>query len=181
MESLTVVGGVLLVTASAFVAALYWLVRRFAIARRDWIAASVIFVWCAGIGVKVYLGSAVQTVEADPLAAALMLGPIQGQRASVQTSVTPASVAPATREALPSVATMIRRLEERLENEPADQKGWALLAQSYAFVGNSTAAAIAIERAVALGANELDLRARVDGASREAHPNVAGAVVSAGL
>jgi len=172
MEAFTAVSAMLAAATAVFAVTLYWAVRKFGIGRRDWIAASVVFVWCAGTGAKMYLDSAAQTSEADPLAAALMLGPIQGPGTAIATPS-------AKREALPSVATLIGGLEERLEREPADPKGWALLAQSYAFIGNTAAAEQAIVHAVEFGANESELRARVDGASRDAHPEAAGRLASA--
>jgi cytochrome c-type biogenesis protein CcmH len=60
---------------------------------------------------------------------------------------------------------MIAGLEERLAREPGDAKGWALLAQSYAFLGNSLQAEAALEKAVALGMEEENLRQRVNLAS----------------
>ena len=46
-------------------------------------------------------------------------------------------------------------------------KGWALLAQSYAFVGDTAGAERALQHAVELGADEQALRARVQAARRE--------------
>lgn len=71
------------------------------------------------------------------------------------------------------VADLIDGLEERLAKNPADAKGWALLAQSYAFLADGSAAEAAIARAVALGFDEADLRNRVELAfqsSRTTHP-----------
>ena len=59
------------------------------------------------------------------------------------------------------VSTLLEGLRARLEETPEDPKGWALLAQSYAFVGDSEAAEEALGRAVALGFDESDLRERV--------------------
>ena len=46
-------------------------------------------------------------------------------------------------------------------------KGWALLAQSYAFVGDTDGAERALQRAVELGVDEQGLRARVQAARRD--------------
>jgi cytochrome c-type biogenesis protein CcmH len=65
------------------------------------------------------------------------------------------------------VESLLAGLEGRLAADPDDAKGWALLAQSYAFVGNFSAAENAVERAVALGFDGQELRTRVNVARRE--------------
>ena len=62
-------------------------------------------------------------------------------------------------------------LEQRLAAKPDDVEGWALLAQSYAFMGDAAAANGAVKKAVALGMDEQTLRARVDSAMHGPHPN----------
>jgi cytochrome c-type biogenesis protein CcmH len=69
------------------------------------------------------------------------------------------------------VSSLVHGLEQRLAAQPDDADGWALLAQSYAFIGDAAAANGAIKKAVALGMDEQALRARVDGAMRGQHPN----------
>ena len=64
------------------------------------------------------------------------------------------------------VPDLLGGLQARLEAEPDDPKGWALLAQSHAFVGNNQSAEEAIGQAVARGFDEADLRERVSLASR---------------
>jgi cytochrome c-type biogenesis protein CcmH len=61
-------------------------------------------------------------------------------------------------------------LEARLAKQPNDAEGWALLAQSYAYTSNEEAVDRAVARAVALGAEESQLRERVANAKRSAHP-----------
>jgi cytochrome c-type biogenesis protein CcmH/NrfG len=67
------------------------------------------------------------------------------------------------------IPSLISGLEQRLELQPDDPKGWALLAQSYAFVGQSELAETALRRAVELGMSEADLRTRVESARRVPH------------
>ena len=78
----------------------------------------------------------------------------------------PAASAPAPKpnsnDSVAPVGTLLEGLEQRLANEPNDAPGWALLAQSYAFVGRNEDANRAVERAVALGMNEAELTQRVD-------------------
>ena len=59
------------------------------------------------------------------------------------------------------VNSLIGGLEKRLENDPDDLKGWRLLAQSHAFLGDMQAARSAVGRAVELGADEQELEAIV--------------------
>lgn len=66
------------------------------------------------------------------------------------------STTSATAQAGP-VESLVGGLEKRLEDNPDDLKGWRLLAQSYAFLGDMQAARAAIGRAIALGADEQEL------------------------
>ena len=59
------------------------------------------------------------------------------------------------------VNSLIGGLEKRLENDPDDLKGWRLLAQSYAFLGDMQAARSAVGRAIELGADAQELEAIV--------------------
>jgi cytochrome c-type biogenesis protein CcmH len=77
-----------------------------------------------------------------------------------------ASVASRQPTAIAPVGDLIAGLEQRLAQNPADSKGWALLAQSHAFLGNTDAAETALAQAVALGLDENDLRHRVGLAAR---------------
>ena len=84
------------------------------------------------------------------------------------------------------VDSMIVGLEARLAREPGDSKGWALLAQSYAFLGNVPQAESALSRAVELGFDEEDLRHRIDlAASKPTEPDgrnlLGGSVVIKGM
>jgi hypothetical protein len=66
------------------------------------------------------------------------------------------------------VDSLVGGLEARLAAEPNDAEGWALLAQSYAFTSNEEAVERAVQRAVALGFDEGQLRERVAMAGRNA-------------
>jgi cytochrome c-type biogenesis protein CcmH len=65
---------------------------------------------------------------------------------------------------------MVDGLRARLEQSPDDPKGWALLAQSYAFMGDREGAEAALARAVALGMNEPELRQRIEAAAPASPP-----------
>jgi cytochrome c-type biogenesis protein CcmH/NrfG len=67
------------------------------------------------------------------------------------------------------VDSLVGGLEARLAQNPRDANGWALLAQSYAFLGNAAAAERAMLEAVALGVDEPQLRERVGRAERVPH------------
>ena len=79
----------------------------------------------------------------------------------------PAIVRSGQGEQLDSVGSMLAGLENRLQDNPEDPKGWSLLAQSYAFVGRMDEAYTAIDRAVALGAERAPLERRVHAAHGE--------------
>lgn len=77
-----------------------------------------------------------------------------------------ASAEQTDRQVAPSVESLIGPLEKRLASHPEDAKGWALLAQSYAYVGDDAAAEVALAKAVAAGFDEDELRASVRAAER---------------
>lgn len=79
------------------------------------------------------------------------LGGFDGDRPVVADKPSVSNVAP--------VSEMISGLEERLRETPDDLRGWRLLAQSYAFVGNMDRARSAADRAVELGADTEELEA----------------------
>ena len=162
--------GVFIVLA---IAAVFWFAPFIKMPRPHpghFVGATLLVAWTVGAGLKIYLDSV--STETDVLAEATRFGPIQWSEdpptvtpfpsASGQTSGGIADVAP--------VQSLIGGLEARLANDPGDVKGWALLAQSYAFVGDSEGAENAIHRAVELGMDEAALRERVKLARREAQP-----------
>jgi hypothetical protein len=65
------------------------------------------------------------------------------------------------RQSLPSVPAMITQLEKRLAREPEDAKGWRLLAQSYAYVGDNNEMETAMANAIKLGIPENVLRSQL--------------------
>jgi cytochrome c-type biogenesis protein CcmH/NrfG len=77
-------------------------------------------------------------------------------------AVSPPAPTPNSNDSVAPVGNLLEGLEQRLANEPDDAPGWALLAQSYAFVGRNEDATRAVERAAALGMNEAELIQRVD-------------------
>ena len=84
---------------------------------------------------------------------------------STRPGATAASPVRANEQRLPSVPAMIAQLEARLDAEPADAKGWSLLAKSYAYVGNESGTETAISNAVQLGIDESALRSQVTAVS----------------
>lgn len=74
-----------------------------------------------------------------------------------------------------SVPSLVSGLEKRLQSNPDDAGGWALLAQSYSFIGKADDAERAMARAVSLGADEAELRSRIASARRDPHAGVPGA------
>lgn len=71
-----------------------------------------------------------------------------------------------------SVQSLLSGLEQRLEDNPDDGKGWLLLARSYDFTGRTEAARDAYAKAAALGLADAKLAARLDrNGSAEGEPN----------
>jgi hypothetical protein len=163
---------VLLIACLLFVAAVFgvvsfWLLHTSRISTRNWIGGTVVIVWLAGAGTKVLLDREASSDGVDE-----MLSLIEPD--SWSPTSTPRSAGPGGVDNVAPVASLIGGLEARLAARPADPKGWALLAQSYSFVGNGEGAERAIRRAVELGFSESELRERVELARRSARP-VAGA------
>jgi len=111
-----------------------------------------------------------------PLAITAAISVFHNSADSASTSASAASIAWPTspRRTVPApqgstsvapVGDLITRLEQRLARNPDDAKGWALLAQSYQFLGDAERAEAAVARAIGLGMDEAELRQRVVSAS----------------
>lgn len=68
---------------------------------------------------------------------------------------------------VPPVADMIGRLEQKLQTNPNDAKGWSLLAKSYAFIGQTDAAEAAAKKAISLGVDATTLELEIVAAAPE--------------
>lgn len=152
---------------SAVVAAAYGIVSVYMLEQRKadvrlWSAATAALVWIAIIGVRLQGGTA---WSATPPASTY--GAYDARRAAALAWPGTRTPSPATAAALPAagnaapIASLIGGLEQRLSERPNDAKGWALLAQSYAFVGDTDGAAQAAQRAVELGFDAQALDERV--------------------
>jgi hypothetical protein len=126
-----------------------------------WIPVAVVLalpVWGFAVG-RMMSGTGQPTPAAEPvggLAAAVSIA-----WPGMQQAKAPHPAAGGEREAAP-VSSLIDGLVKRLEKEPNDGNGWALLAQSYAFIGEQHAAEKATARAIALGIDETTLRERLE-------------------
>lgn len=163
--------------AGLYAAASWWALKVRKIDRRHWAGASLLALWLAGVGGKFLFDAAAGRASANPADTAPSVA-WPGLRASADG--TSAAPLPVTEDAskrddkpvVGSVESMIAPLKARLEKHPQDPKGWALLAQSYAYVGDDAGAEQAIARAAALGVDEKALRARVAAVGRShAHSN----------
>jgi hypothetical protein len=154
-----------LAAAGAF-AAWWWLQKR-RMTLANSIGLVALGLWAAAVAVKLYVDHA--EAESAPVARsgeslawpikepALTLPPLSSSGTGTAVHAAP-------------VDSLIGGLEKRLAAEPDDSAGWALLAQSYAFVANREGAETAVQRAVALGVDEATLRERVQNAQRSAPP-----------
>lgn len=136
-----------------------------------YIGATLLTAWTVGAGAKIYLDST-GPADSDIVAAATRVGPIEWRDEPGTVPATPPISAASASGAVNagSVQSLIGGLEARLTANPADAQGWALLAQSYAFVGDTAGAERAVQHAVELGMDETSLRERVRLARREVHP-----------
>jgi len=142
---------------------------------RNYFGAALLAAWIAGIGASALggtLGSGAVR-DSDLMSAVRDLGPVDWNDSLDAPAVRNAvqAQAGATDDAMNAapIPSLIGGLEARLAAAPADAKGWALLAQSYAFVGRRDDAQAAVARAVELGFDESSLRVRVEASMREAH------------
>lgn len=159
--------------AIAFVVVSLWLSSRRRLRLRSWVGALVLVAWVVGVGVKVHFDRGRESRVATRIAA---LPSIAWPASSADApDAGRASMAPGPADAsqpvqAAPVSSLIGGLEERLAASPEDASGWGLLAQSYAFMGDAAAADRAVRKAVALGVNEQELRARIADAMRAAEP-----------
>jgi len=161
--------------AVVFVAVSLWLWQQRRLRLKSWLGALVLIAWVVGVGVKVDLDRRRESRVSPAVAALPSIAWPSADRPSASSTRTPESVAASTDGSAPvqaaPVSSLVGGLEQRLAAQPNDVDGWALLAQSYAFMGDAAAANGAIKKAVALGMDEQALRARVDSALRGPHPN----------
>lgn len=129
----------------------------------NWIGCAAVFVWLAGSGIKIHHD---RTSRIDSVDELLQSGATLSWGAG-SAAPPPASRASATPG---TVGSLVGGLEAKLAANPDDVSGWALLAQSYAFIGDTEGTERAIAHAVALGFDEQDLRGRVDHARRDTLP-----------
>jgi cytochrome c-type biogenesis protein CcmH/NrfG len=165
------------VLAFVFVAVSAWFWRARRLRPKKWLGAFALVGWVVGVGIKVHLDQRADTrvaaaVEALPTIAwpSASLGQGTGRADSPPTMAQLSDDESGAVQAAP-VSSLVGGLEKRLAAQPDDVRGWALLAQSYAFIGDAAAADRAVRKAVALGTDEQELRSRVDAAMRGPHPN----------
>jgi hypothetical protein len=105
--------------------------------------AAVVFVPIAAAGLYAVLGS--------PGAASGGVAHASGAQVTTRTSTMSSASDSGTDKTVGSVASMLERLEKRLQDEPDDAGGWLLLAKSYDHLGRTDDAIAAYEKARALG------------------------------
>ena len=129
----------------------------------NWVGCAAVFIWLAGSAVKIHHD---RTTEADSV------GRLLESAATVSWGSGSGAAPPTIGSSAPlgTVGSLVGGLEAKVAENPNDVNGWALLAQSYAFIGNAEGTERAIARAVTLGFDEQDLRGRVDHARRDTLP-----------
>lgn len=160
--------------AVVFVAASLWLWQQRRLQVKSWLGALVLVAWVVGVGLKVHFDRQ-RDARVSPVVAALPSIAWPSPDRSSASARTAESMAASNDGSAPMqaapISSLVGGLEQRLAAQPNDMDGWALLAQSYAFMGDAAAANGAVKKAVALGMDEQALRARVDGAMHGPHPN----------
>jgi len=154
---------ILMIPTIGIIAALAWLSEKGRIKFPVFAGASALLLSAAGVVGNFYLDD-----RASPDEVAQLLENMESVSWSEGSKATKLQGASTTSVA--SVPSLIGGLEARLEKDPNDAKGWALLAQSYAFVGQLDLAESALQRAVELGFDESSLRSRVNLARGDAAP-----------
>jgi hypothetical protein len=161
MEFIMVLATLVFLIATILIAFSWWALSRKRMRVGNWLGCAAVFLWVAGSGVKLYLD---HTSDVDDIDQLLRSSASLDWRASDRASAT-------TGNALSPIGTvdsLVGGLEAKLTANPNDAKGWALLAQSYSFIGDTEGAETAIARAVELGFEEQGLRDRVEHAKRDA-------------
>jgi hypothetical protein len=158
--------------AAAVVAALavvsWWWLQKRRVALANQIGLVALAVWSLGVSIKLYVDRAPAGTPRLAQAADSIAWPLPEPLPLV--GPTPSAATPDGAVTAAPIESLIGGLEARLAAEPNDAGGWALLAQSYAFVANTTGVESAVERAVALGVDEQTLRAQVQRAERSVPP-----------
>lgn len=157
---------------AVFAAVSLWLAQRGKLTPKTWGASAFLVAWIVGVGVKVHSDRSstahAEATSASPVAALPSIAWPEIRSAGAATTSAGGSADSSETRVAP-VDSLIGGLQARLAKEPNDAKGWALLAQSYSFMGNAAGAEDAVKRAVALGFDEQGLRERVNGAARGPH------------
>ena len=161
--------------AVVFVAASLWLWQQRRLQLKSWLGALVLVAWVVGVGVKVSFDRQRDAGVSPAVAALPSIAWPSSERPSPGRTRTAEAMTASNDGSTPvqaaPIASLVGGLEQKLAAQPDDLDGWALLAQSYAFMGDAAAADAAIKKAIALGMDEQTLRARVDSAMRGPHPN----------
>jgi len=125
--------------AAVFVAASLWFWQEGRLELKSWLGAFALVAWVVGVGIKVHLDGQ----RESPAVAALPNIAWPSDRAAVGARA-PDAAAPLADGSAPvqvaPVSSLVGGLEQRLAAQPDDVNGWALLAQSYAFMGDAAAA-----------------------------------------
>ena len=157
---------------AAFAAVSLWLSQRGKLTLKTWGASAFLVAWVVGVGLKVHFDRSSTAGGEDvssSSAAALPSIAWPEARSSGTAAAGAGDSAGASGTRVAPVDSLVGGLQERLAKEPNDAKGWALLAQSYSFMGDAAGAEDAVKKAVALGFDEQGLRERVIGAARGPH------------
>jgi cytochrome c-type biogenesis protein CcmH/NrfG len=162
----------LAVALAALAAGAWWLLRARRMPIGNWVGVVALAGWLVGVAAAHWWPKAapqgrselVQSLDSLAWPVTPKSPLVQAARAGQRVEQTAADGVKAA-----PVQSLVSGLEARLAAEPNDGNGWALLAQSYAYMADKDAVDDAVKRAVALGVDEQALRERVNRAMQSAH------------
>ncbi len=162
----------LAVALAALAVGAWWLLRARRMPIGNWVGVVALATWLVGVAAAqwwpktVPQGRSELVRSLDSLAWPVaprspLVEPTRPGQGAAQPAVSGVKAAP--------IESLVSGLEARLAAAPNDGNGWALLAQSYAYMADEEAVDNAVKRAVALGVDEQALRERVSRAMQSAH------------
>jgi hypothetical protein len=163
-------GTALAVGVAAVCAVAWWLLRARRMPLGNFVGVIGLTVWLAGVGIALLVDKPPQGRSELVRSLDSVAWPVPPKSPLVGSAASPHEPAANSEGGqVASVESLIGGLEARLAANPNDANGWALLAQSYAFMGDDARLEGAVKRAVEHGVDEQMLRQRVADAKRVAH------------
>jgi cytochrome c-type biogenesis protein CcmH/NrfG len=168
---LMVFATLLAVALAAVAAAAWWLLRARRMPIGNWVGVVALATWLVGVAAAQWWPKTAPQGRSELVQSLDSLAWPVAPKSPLVDTTRPGQGAAQSAGAVKAapVQSLVSGLEARLSAEPNDGNGWALLAQSYAYMADKEAVDNAVKRAVALGVDEPSLRERVNRAMQSAH------------